>query len=288
MRIGNAWYQGQPRVVIMVGNGDARDCRLLPQAYSSTDGLFEQLMDDAGREGLVREASERVAADNLRWRPPVLAPSKVLCIGLNYRQHARETGASIPTVPVVFNKFPSALAADGDNIPIPQATHQLDYEAELVIVMGRRAFRVSPEESLHYVAGYAVGNDVSARDLQRLTSQWLLGKSSPGFAPLGPWLTTPDDVPDPQGLSIQLWRNGVLCQDSHTEDMIFSCQTIISHVSAVWPLEPGDLIFTGTPEGVVLGLPEDQRRWLKNGDVVKVAIGGLGDLTNRFVESRDD
>lgn len=287
MRIGNVWYQGQPRVVIEE-NGHARAYRLLPEEYASTDSLLSQLMDDAGRKRLVSAASESVAVDNLRWRPPVLAPSKVLCIGLNYRQHARETGADIPTVPVVFNKFASTLAADGDNIPIPQATRQLDYEAELVIVMGRRAFRVSPEESLHYVAGYAVGNDVSARDLQMLTSQWLLGKSSPGFAPLGSCLTTRNDVLDPQALSIQLWRNEVLSQDSHTEDMIFSCQTIISHLAAVWPLEPGDLIFTGTPEGVILGLPEQKRHWLQDGDVVRVAIAGLGALTNRFVESRGE
>ncbi|NMP21369.1 fumarylacetoacetate hydrolase family protein [Sulfobacillus harzensis] len=288
MRLGNVWYQGQPRVAVMMGDSDSGGCQLLPKEYSATDDLWEHLMDDAGRERLMRAASDSVTVRDLGWRPPVLAPSKVLCIGLNYRQHARETGADIPTVPVVFNKFPSTLAADGEDIPIPAATRELDYEAELVIVMGRRAFRVSPEESLNYVAGYAVGNDVSARDLQRSTSQWLFGKSSPGFAPLGPWITTADEVPNPQGLPIQLWRNDVLCQNSNTEDMIFSCQTIISHLASVWPLEPGDLIFTGTPEGVILGLPEDKRRWLQNGDVVKVAIAGLGELTNRFVESRDD
>lgn len=286
MRVGNVWYQGQPRAALRVG--DDGECRLLPEKYSCTDDLLDKLMDDAGRKELVEEASESVAFANLRWRPSVAAPSKVLCIGLNYRRHARETGADIPTVPVVFNKFPSTIAADGDTIAIPRATRQLDYEAELVMVMGRRAYRVSPEDSLNYVAGYTVGNDVSARDLQRLTSQWLLGKSSPGFAPLGRWLTTRDDIADPGGLAIQLWRNGVLSQDSHTEDMIFSCQTIISHLASVWPLEPGDVIFTGTPEGVILGLPEDKRRWIEDGDVVKVSISGVGELTNQFVESRDE
>lgn len=288
MRLSNVWYDKTPRVAVVEGwEGGVSQYHLLPRRFQATDQLWDLVMDVDALKALGDEARSGEPVTDVAVRPPVLNPSKVLCIGLNYRQHARETGADVPVVPVVFNKFPSTIAADGDDIPIPDATEQLDYEAELVIIMGRRAFRVSEADSLDYVAGYTVGNDISARDLQMSTSQWLLGKSSPGFAPIGPWLTTADEVPDPQALPIRLWRNGVICQDSNTEDMIFSCRVIIAHLSSVWPLEPGDVIFTGTPEGVILGRAEAERRWLQQGDRVRVEILGLGQMSNRFVKRSD-
>lgn len=289
MRLCNVWYQGDPRVALkdLSGNG----VRLLPSLWegilvASTDDLWGVLRDSQESARLARAVEERealVSLDQVTMRPPVLRPSKVLCVGLNYRRHAAETGLAIPAVPVIFNKFPSALAADGEPIAIPSATRQMDYEAELVIVMGYRADHIKAEESTHYVAGYTVGNDVSARDLQMRTSQWLLGKSSKGFAPLGPYLVTADEVPEPHNLPIRLWHNGTLCQDSNTADMIFSVPEIIAYLSTIWTLEPGDVIYTGTPEGVILGQPEAERKWLSADDVVRVEIEGLGELTNRFV-----
>ncbi len=287
MRLCNVWHQEEPRVAVKDGARDG--VHLLPsrwEGYSiaSTDDLWPILADSEATRDLVRNAEASLLGwEGVTMRSPVLRPSKVLCVGLNYRRHALETGAVIPTVPVMFNKFPSALAADREPIAIPPATQQLDYEAELVMVIGRRAEHVKPEHYAHYVAGYTVGNDVSARDLQMRTSQWLLGKSSKGFAPLGPYLVTTDEVPEPNRLAIRSWRNENLCQDSNTADMIFSCQEIIAYLSSIWTLEPGDVIYTGTPEGVILGRPEAERNWIHANDVVRVAIEGLGELSNRFV-----
>lgn len=287
MRLCNVWNQEEPRVAV---KDVARDgVRLLPSRWkgnsiASTDDLWPILADSEATLELVRDAEEPLLGlDQVTMRPPVLRPSKVLCVGLNYRRHALETGAAIPTVPVIFNKFPSSLAADGEPIAIPPATQQLDYEAELVMVIGRRAEHVKPENYAHYVAGYTVGNDVSARDLQLRTSQWLLGKSSKGFAPMGPYLVTSDEVPEPNQLAIRSWRNETLCQDSNTADMIFSCSEIIAYLSTIWTLEPGDVIYTGTPEGVILGQPESEQSWIRANDVVRVEIEGLGALSNRFL-----
>ena len=214
----------------------------------------------------------------LAFGPCVLEPGKILCVGLNYLKHAFESGAQPPTTPVLFSKFANALAAHGQPIALPTVASEYDYEAELVVVIGRRARDVTPEEALGYVLGYCSGNDISARDLQTRTSQWLLGKTLDGFLPIGPYLVTADEVPDPQALSVRCWLNGDLRQDSGTVDMIFSVAEIISYASRHFALEPGDVIATGTPEGVIFGRSE--RVWMRPGDVVSVEIGGLGRLTN--------
>jgi len=210
--------------------------------------------------------------------PCVLESGKILCVGLNYLEHAIESGAQPPTTPVLFSKFVNALAAHGQEIALPVVAREYDYEAELVVVMGRRAREVAVEEALEYVLGYCSGNDISARDLQMRTSQWLLGKTLDGFLPIGPYLVTADEVPDPQALSVRCWLNGDLRQDSRTADMIFSVAEIISYASHHFALEPGDIIATGTPQGVIFGHAE--RTWMKPGDVVSVEIGDLGRLTN--------
>lgn len=220
----------------------------------------------------------------LEWAPCVPEPKKIICVGLNYRKHAEETNASIPSSPILFNKFHNALAGHRDNIEIPNETAELDYEAELAIVIGQRAKHVSKENALEYVFGYTVANDLSARDLQMRTGQWLLGKSCDGFAPLGPYLVTADEVGDPNNLTIQTEVNGEMRQNSNTEDMIFYCDEIVSYISKHMTLEPGDIILTGTPEGVVLGLPKEQRVYLQPGDEVKVIIEKLGTLHNVFVK----
>lgn len=215
----------------------------------------------------------------LGWRPAVLRPEKILMVGLNYRRHAEETENPIPTSPVLFGKFNNALAAHGAEVPLP-VTHAawFDYEAELVIVLGALGRDVAEASALDRVFGYAVGNDLSARELQRRTSQMLLGKSLDGFAPVGPWIVGRGLVPTPDALGIRCQINGALVQDSSTTDMIFGCAQLVSYASRTMTLKPGDLIFTGTPEGVIAGKPEAERRWLRDGDQVRTEIDSLGTL----------
>ena len=241
--------------------------------------------DGVALAGLVAKAKE--LADGTLFHdegaaelgPAVPDPGKIVCIGLNYRKHAMEIGQPIPTVPILFNKFNNSINRHGGEIAVSaEAALQFDYEAELVVVMGRKARNVGEAEALDYVFGYCTGNDFTARDLQMRTSQWLLGKSCDGFAPIGPYLVTADLVPDPNALGIECRVNGELRQSSNTADMVFNCRQLISYISQHITLEPGDIIFTGTPEGVIIGYPPQKRVWLKKGDRIATAIEGLGEL----------
>jgi 2-keto-4-pentenoate hydratase/2-oxohepta-3-ene-1,7-dioic acid hydratase in catechol pathway len=210
---------------------------------------------------------------------PIANPSKVICIGLNYRDHALETNSPIPEEPVVFNKFPQAVVGPDDAVVLPAVAHEVDYEAELVVVIGKRASRVRREDAFQYVAGYTVGNDVSARDWQkgRPGGQWLLGKTPDTFAPTGPYLVTADEV-DPHNLQVQLRLNGETMQNSSTKELIFGVDELIAHLTQLFALQPGDLIFTGTPPGV--GAARKPPVWIKPGDRMDVEIEGLGVLSN--------
>lgn len=231
---------------------------------------------------LVREAADlpefQREEASLSLGPAVPAPGKIICIGLNYRRHAFESGMAIPATPVVFSKFGNAVAAHGQEVPLPSVAVEYDYEVELALVMGREARNVTEAAALDYVLGFATANDLSARDLQMRTTQWLLGKSLDRFLPLGPCLVTRDEVPDPQNLALRSWVNGELRQNSNTSDMIFSCAYLISYLSRYMTLSPGDVIATGTPEGVILGMKE--KRWLRPGDAVTVEVEGMGRLTS--------
>ena len=184
---------------------------------------------------------------------------------------------------MVFSKFSDTVAAHGEAIRLPRVTEQLDYEVELAMVMGQETFEVSESEALERVFGYCNANDLSARDLQTRTSQWLLGKACPQFSPLGPLVKTKDEVPDPNALDLTTRRNGHIVQDSNTSDMIFSCREIVAYLSRYMVLRPGDVILTGTPEGVILGKPEAMRDWLHDGDKLVVEVEGLGQLENMIV-----
>ncbi|WP_166243084.1 fumarylacetoacetate hydrolase family protein [Paenibacillus turpanensis] len=221
--------------------------------------------------------------DELTYGPCVSRPNKIICVGLNYRKHAEETNAPIPEYPILFNKFHNALAAHNDDVPLPKASSKVDYEAELVIVMGRKAKDVEQENALDYVFGYCNGNDLSARDLQTRTAQWMLGKTCDKFSPIGPYVVTSDEVGNPNQLEIKCLVNGEVRQHSNTEDMIFHCDQIVSYISRHMTLVPGDLILTGTPEGVVLGYPPEKQVYLQDGDEVAIQIEKLGVLTNRMV-----
>lgn len=248
---------------------------------------LKAILDD--EEGLVRAASAfeegRKQGKVVEGRPaaPIPHPGKVLCIGLNYRDHAVETGAKIPTEPVVFSKFTTAVVGPEDEIVLPSVAKQVDYEAELVAVIGRRGRRIAAHEAFEYVAGFMCGNDVSARDWQkgRPGGQWLLGKTPDSFAPTGPYLVTADEIADPHSLAIQLRLNGETLQDGNTREFIFGIGEVIAHLSQLITLEPGDLIFTGTPPGV--GVARKPPIFLKDGDSVEVEIAGLGILKNYVV-----
>lgn len=235
--------------------------------------LAERVLGDKrGKNVLVPEL-------RARFGPAVPRPGKIICVGLNYRQHAQETGNPIPPVPVLFNKYNNALVGHRGRIPLPtKVSTKFDYEVELVLVMGRKARDVPEDKALSYVFGYANGNDFSARDLMRVSSQLMLGKTCDGFAPLGPYVVTADQIPDPQNLKIATYVNGEQRQNSNTSDMIFSCAQIVSYCSRHLTLLPGDIIYTGTPQGVILGYPPGKQVWLKAGDKVVTEVENCGVL----------
>ena len=215
---------------------------------------------------------------------PIDRPGKIVCVGLNYRDHAEEQGTELPSAPLLFAKWPNALIGPGEPIVIPHVSKQVDYEAELAVVIGERVRRASEENALDSVRGYVCLNDVSARDLQFSDGQWTRAKSADTFCPVGPQLVPAAEVPDPQRLGIRCVLNGEVMQDSTTANMIFTVAEIIVYASATMTLEPGDLIATGTPAGV--GVFRDPPVLLKHGDEVTVEIDGLGSLTNPVQDER--
>jgi len=215
----------------------------------------------------------------VRFGPAITRPDKILMMGLNYKKHIAEVKAPTPTSPTFFNKFSNALLGHRGTVPLPvKVAVKFDYEAELVVVVGKRMKDVAAADALSHVWGYATGNDFTARDLQNKTSQWMLGKACDGFAPIGPWLVGADVVGDPQQLKIECRVNGEVRQSSNTNDMIYGCAELLAYASQHLTLEPGDILFTGTPEGVIFGKPPDQQVWLKPGDKVVTEIEKLGKL----------
>lgn len=239
-------------------------------------GVLKAVVDAANSRG---PESVFLKEETVQYGPVVTRPEKIIMMGFNYRRHAEETNTPIPKNPVLFNKYNNALNHHGGTIKLPtEAAKQFDYEVELVIVMGKEARNVSEADALDYVAGYCTGNDFTARDLQFLTSQFLIGKSCDGFAPLGPYLVTGDLVGDPNNLRLETRANGEQRQDWNTNDMIFNCRQLISFASKMMTLKPGDIYFTGTPQGVVYGKPKDQQVWLKPGDKLACSLEKLGEL----------
>ena len=219
----------------------------------------------------------------LTYAPVVPNPGKILCVGLNYRRHAEETGAESPDYPILFSKFNNALAAPDEDIPLQADWGKVDYESELGVVMGKTARNVTEADALNYVLGYCNMNDISERELQLRSGQWLLGKTLDKSLPVGPYVVTAEEIADPQNLAIKGWLNGELRQNSNTADMIFSVAEVIAYASKVMTLDPGDIISTGTPEGVIMGM--DPRVWMQPGDEYVVEVEGLGKLANRMVEA---
>ncbi len=254
--------------------------RTMEQVIAGGDSKLKELVRYVKK---IHEASEDelyLNEEELIFGPAVPNPEKIICVGLNYRKHAIEANMlPFPEKPILFSKFNNSISAHEETVNIPRNVKEIDYEAELVIVIGKEAKYVKEEDALDYVFGYCNGNDLSVRDLQFVSSQWLLGKTADGFCPIGPYLVTSDEIENPDELGISLSVNGSVRQNSNTADMIFNCKEIISYASQSMTLKPGDIILTGTPEGVIMGYPEDERNWLKSGDKITVEIEKLGKLT---------
>jgi 2-keto-4-pentenoate hydratase/2-oxohepta-3-ene-1,7-dioic acid hydratase in catechol pathway len=267
----------------------------IPVPYDIDDllqcGLGQQLLSLRDR---IREDSRRgiyVPESALIFAPIVMRPEKILCVGFNYKKHAEETNTPIPEAPPLFAKYRNSLNQHNGVVPLPVHldTH-FDFETELVIVIGKEGRGVSEEAALDYVAGYTVGNDISARTLQFETSQLTAGKIADGFAPVGPWLVSKASIADPNNLTLQTRFNGETRQDWNTSDMIFNCKRLIAYCSSIATLRPGDVIFTGTPQGVILGekKPAEERRWIRPGDEVVSTIEDIGTLRVTFREREAD
>ena len=283
MRLVSYLSESGPRTAGVKG-GDYID---LNQADASLPTGMKPLLA-LGAEGL-RKAVAALAngkpldKSKVKLLAPVPDPEKVICIGLNYADHAAESGSEIPSQPVVFSKFLTAVRAHGDPIVLPKLSDKLDYEAELVVVIGKEGRNIPREQALSHVVGYTCGHDVSARDWQKGSpgGQWLLGKSFDSFAPFGPELVTADEVGDPGVLDIALRLNGQTMQNSNTKQLIFPVDFLVSFVSGIFTLKPGDVIFTGTPPGV--GAARKPPVWLKAGDNVEVEIQKIGLLKNPVI-----
>ncbi|WHY68864.1 fumarylacetoacetate hydrolase family protein [Neobacillus sp. SuZ13] len=232
----------------------------------------EQLIEQRDKENAVFSLS------NVKIQAPIPQPEKIICVGLNYIDHCKETGMEPPASPVIFSKYPNAIVGHNEAVEIPVNSNEVDFEAELAIVIGKKAKRVTEEEANDYVFGYTILNDISARDLQFADGQWSRGKTADTFAPTGPVVVTHDEVGDPHTLAISLELNGEMMQDSNTNNLIFTVPKIISFLSQSMTLKPGDLIATGTPPGV--GMGRNPKVWLKNGDRINVTIEKIGTLSN--------
>jgi len=241
-----------------------------------------EVLQHAARAGK-RTDAVRIPVSKAKLAAPIPDPQKIICLGRNYAEHAAESNSPPPKEPILFSKYATAIIGSGDSIVLPTVSTEVDFEAELVVVIGKRGRHLNEKNALAHVAGYTVGHDVSARDwqLKKDGKQWMVGKTFDTFAPMGPELVMADEVPDPQNLGIRLRLNGQTMQDGHTRDMIFTVAFTVAYLSQVVTLEPGDLIFTGTPSGV--GFARKPPVYLKAGDVVEVEIDGLGVLRNSVV-----
>jgi 2-keto-4-pentenoate hydratase/2-oxohepta-3-ene-1,7-dioic acid hydratase in catechol pathway len=241
-----------------------------------TDHTWDDVL--AGRPVLATNGEFPLAQTSLL--APTGRPGKIVCVGLNYLDHCRETNTPIPERPLLFTKFTTAITDPGSDIAWSTAlTNEVDFEAELAVIIGRRCRQVNEANALTYVAGYTAANDVSARDIQMGDGQWVRGKSLDTFCPLGPIFVTADEIPDPQALSIRSLLNGRVMQDSHTREMIFSVATLIAFCSQAFTLEPGDILLTGTPHGV--GLGRTPKLYMQDGDLITIEIESIGRLENR-------
>ncbi len=276
-----AWWMSRPSGTMVSRRRRLR--QLLAAGPATVDKVFKQAREsfNAGPNapGVFQTASVELG-------PPVPDPDKIICIGVNYADHASEAGLARTEVPLFFGKYRNSLTGPTSSILIPRASSQIDYEGELAVIMGTRCKEVSEQEALQYVAGYSIMNDVSARDLQMQTSQYMAGKALDTFAPMGPGMVLASDIPNPQALLLTTRINGQVVQHASTASMIFSVAAIISFLSSLMTLEPGDIIATGTPSGV--GFKRTPPLFLHDGDITEVEIEGIGQIRNPVVGIRTE
>lgn len=300
------WSVPRPAIILEHGGQDTRyrlDCERLfdpfdhpsnPLSWFDMDGgwfqkaraIFDSVQRDLSVLDQLKKKECLVPAQDAYWFAPVPRPGKLICIGLNYRDHAKESNLPLPDKPVVFSKFSSAVIAPGEPVVIPKASQQVDYEAELAVVIGRRAKNVSAGRAYDYVLGYTAFNDVTARDFQFADGQWQRGKSCDTFAPMGQTIVTTDVITEPHKLSIKLTLNGEIMQDSNTDQLIFGVPQLIEFISQSITLEPGDVIATGTPPGV--GFARKPPVFLKPGDKMEVLIESMGGLGNPVAAEQEN
>jgi 2-keto-4-pentenoate hydratase/2-oxohepta-3-ene-1,7-dioic acid hydratase in catechol pathway len=254
---------------------------LSPAGFSSLLDLIEACAPGVAKAEAFAAAASKQPLSSVKLLAPIPRPRKLICVGLNYRDHAAETGATIPDVPTIFNKFATAVIGPGDDIVLPKVSKSPDYEAEFAFIVGTGGRHIASGDWQKHIFGYTIINDVSARDYQRATTQWLMGKTFDTFAPMGPWIVTADEIPDPHNVSVQLEINGETLQDGNTRELIFKIPALVEFLSSVFTLEPGDIVSTGTPAGV--GVARKPQRFLRPGEEVIVKIAGIGELRNPVV-----
>lgn len=284
MRLVTFTHQGQRRLGARSGDSIIDLSAADPSIPSAMKEFLEAGDSAVSRaRAVINSGTHAISATDVTIHAPIDNPEKIICIGLNYADHAAESGMPIPDEPIVFSKYASSIIGPDENIVAPSASSQVDYEVELVVVIGKRGRNISEDDALDHVAGYMVGHDVSARDyqLEKPGAQWMMGKTFDTFAPIGPDLVTTDDVPDPHNLGIRCILNGETVQDSNTSQLIFGVPKLVAYLAHVFTLTPGDLIFTGTPPGV--GMGREPQLWLKQGDQVICEIDGLGRLKNPVI-----
>jgi 2-keto-4-pentenoate hydratase/2-oxohepta-3-ene-1,7-dioic acid hydratase in catechol pathway len=288
VKLTNFYENGKVHVGVITAEGVSD----LTEAVKSSNcefcqklGTMESLIA-AGEKGIKEAAAiatktPKKDPNHLTYAPVVSAPEKIFCVGLNYLAHATEEKEALPAFPEIFSKYNNVLAAHQETIPMPAAGGQFDYEAELVVVIGKQGKCVALEDAMDYVFGYTCGNDISAREQQFRVTQWLVGKSCDKFGPVGPCIVTKDAI-DGGNLSIRLWCNGELRQSDNTKNLLFNIPTLVSYLSQYTTLKPGDLIFTGTCAGCITGITDEngEHPWLKTGDEVVIEIEGIGKLRN--------
>lgn len=286
MKLARFTYNGTTRLGAVIGDEIVDLSVAAPKLPTEILGLLaEGAWALTAAAGAALAATDRIPLATVRLEAPVPEPPKFLAIGINYADHIAETGRDRPEHPIFFNKQRTCVTGPFDPIRLPPTSDQVDYEGELGVVIGRRCRDVSVESALGVVAGYLVVNDVSVRDWQFRSPTWTLGKSYDTHGPIGPWIVTVDEVPDPQGLRLRTWVSGELMQDASTADMVFGCAEQIATLSAAFTLEPGDIISTGTPGGV--GFARTPPRFLHAGDTVRISIDGVGAIENGVTEGVD-
>ncbi len=278
MRLVTYGESGQERIGAVAGS----EIVDIQSADASLPGTVQGVLEAGAVEAVSRAvesgAGTRTPLADARLASPLPRPPKIVCVGLNYLDHATEQNVPLPEHPLLFSKATSSVVGPYDDVVLPAESEQVDYEVELAVVIGKTATAVSEADAYDYVAGYTVANDVSARDIQFRQQQWHQGKSYDTFCPMGPWLVTKDEIPDPNALAVKLTLNGTVLQDSNTDNLIFNIPTLVSRISSAMTLLPGDVISTGTPAGV--GVFRDPKILLKAGDYMETWVEGIGTLKN--------